>query len=198
MVSRSYIFGVFGILRKISRIPIILARNGFIHSFRLIYIYLISSIVLKILPIYIRFYVKTRIIMDKYYYVNKEIRYLLTHNFMIGWRVPSEPAIMRISDIDFDNGSIVITEPKKHQRKRIIIPEEHILTGKRYKSFKNWVDYWRPKVENQHSGDYLYLRPNGKPFTNDSLRMQLSRNVKPVWNKYYPMYLDIGVPLLGY
>lgn len=105
---------------------------------------------------------------------------------MIGWRVPSEPAIMKLSNIDFENDTIIITEPKKHHRTRIIIPEEFILTSKRYKSFKNWVDYWRPKVVNQYSGEYLYLRPDGKPFTDYCLRMRLSRAVKPVWDGYYP------------
>lgn len=123
---------------------------------------------------------------SKDHYENSLIQYLLTHNFIIGWRVPSEPTIMKVSDIDFDNGSIVITEPKKHKRKRIIIPEEDILTSRRYKSFKNWVDYWRPKVENQYSKEYLYLQSNGKPFTDCCLRMRLSRKVKPVWSNYYP------------
>ena len=30
---------------------------------------------------------------------------------------------------------------------------------------KNWIDTWRPKVENQYSGDALYLQHDGKPFT---------------------------------
>ena len=119
-------------------------------------------------------------------YQNALIQYLLCHSFIIGWRVPSEPCILKVSDVDFENGVITITEPKKRYRQRIIIPENFILNGKRYKSFKNWIDCWRSKVENQYSKDFLYLQPNGKPFTKDTLRMRLSRYVKPVWNGYNP------------
>jgi len=119
-------------------------------------------------------------------YQNNLIQYLLCHNFMLGWRVPSEPAIMKTTNIDLDNECILIVEPKKHHRKRTIYPEPFIINGRRYKSFKNWLDYWRPKVENQYSKDYLYLQPDGRPFTDDTLRMKLSRAVKPVWSGYYP------------
>lgn len=109
-----------------------------------------------------------KLLTHKYFkdsYINKLVQHLLTHNFIIGWRVPSEPTIIRVSDNDFDNGSI-------------IIPEEYIMAGKRYKIFKNQVDYCRPKVENQYSGDYLYLQPSGKPFTKDSLKMRLFKKHK--------------------
>jgi integrase len=119
-------------------------------------------------------------------YQNNLIQYLLCHNFMLGWRVPSEPAIMKTTNIDLDNECILIVEPKKHNRKRTIYPEPYIINGRRYKSFKNWIEHWRPKVANQYSKDFLYLQPDGRPFTNDTLRIKLSRAVKPVWNGYYP------------
>ena len=119
-------------------------------------------------------------------YTNALIQYQLSHNFIVGWRVPSEPCILKVRDVDCEGGYVTITEPKKRNRKRPIIPEDNILNGKRYKSFKNWIDYWRPKVANQYSDDFFYLRPDGKPFTNDTLRMFLYRNVHPVWNCYRP------------
>lgn len=119
-------------------------------------------------------------------YTNSLIQYLHTHNFLIGWRVPSEPTILKINDVDFETDTLTITEPKKGNRQRIIIPDDFIWTNTRNKSFKNWLDYWRPKVENQYSKDFVYLKPDGKPFTKDSLRVMLSKYTKSVWPDYHP------------
>jgi hypothetical protein len=122
-------------------------------------------------------------------YENALYQYLMFHNFFIGWRVPSEPLMMSIKDIDIDNkgrGSIVITETKKRYSKRIIIPEKYVISSPTYKSFKNWIDHWRPRVANQYSGDALYLQPNGKPFTTRYLGKKLSENGKKVWPYYQP------------
>jgi site-specific recombinase XerD len=122
-------------------------------------------------------------------YENALYQYMMFHNFFIGWRVPSEPCEMTVKDIDIDSkgrGSIIITETKKRYSKRIIIPEKYVLSAPTYKSFKNWIDNWRPKVENQYSGDALYLQPNGKPFTVRYLGKKLSENGKKVWPHYQP------------
>ena len=122
-------------------------------------------------------------------YENALYQYLMFHNFFIGWRVPSEPSIMSIKDVDIDGkgrGSIVITETKKRYSKRVIIPERYVISSPTYKSFKNWIEHWRPKVENQYSGDALYLQPNGKPFTVRYLGKKLSENGKKVWSHYQP------------
>ena len=116
-------------------------------------------------------------------------QYMMFHNFFIGWRVPSEPCAMTIDDVDIDNkgrGSITITETKKHRSKRTVIPEKSVLSAPTYKSFKNWIDKWRPKVENQYSGDSLYLQPSGKPFTVRFLGMKLSEKGKELWKPYQP------------
>ena len=60
------------------------------------------------------------------------------------------------------------------------------MDGKTRKSFKNWIDHWRPKVENQYSGDALYLQPSGKPFTVRHLGHKLSEHGKKVWQHYQP------------
>ena len=124
-------------------------------------------------------------------YENALMQYLLTHNFIVGWRIPSEPAVMKIQDVKVDGrnrGYIKITEPKKHFSTRHITPKE-IMTNRRRKSFKNWIDHWRQKVENQYSGDALYLRPNGRPFENkEQLRMFLNRKATPVIKKVFPEY----------
>jgi integrase len=123
-------------------------------------------------------------------YENALIQYILTHNFVIGWRIPSEPAILKTTDIKIDDqerGYIIITEPKKHNSTRLINPEE-IMINRRRKSFKNWLEVWRPKVENQYSNDYVYLKPNGKPFSKESLRMFLNRNAAPLIKQIFPEY----------
>jgi len=109
----------------------------------------------------------------------------------VGWRIPSEPAVMKIQDVKIDGrnrGYIKITEPKKHFSTRHITPKE-IMTNKRRKSFKNWIDAWRPKVENQYSGDALYLRSDGRPFENkEQLRMYLNRKTTKIIKEIFPEY----------
>ena len=87
---------------------------------------------------------------------------------MIGWRTPSEICEMTVNDVIIDSkgrGSITITETKKRRSQRTILPENFILSSQSHKSIKNWIDHWRSKVENQYSGDSLYLQPSGKPLT---------------------------------
>ncbi len=126
---------------------------------------------------------------SKDHYENALYQYLMFHNFFIGWRVPSEPCVMTTDNINIDEigrGTITITETKKRKSQRTIIPEKTILSAPTYKSFKNWIDHWRPKVENQYSGNALYLQPNGKPFTVRYLGKKLSENGKKIWSPYQP------------
>ena len=122
-------------------------------------------------------------------YENALYQYLFFHSFMIGWRVPSEIIEMTTDDIIIDSngrGCITITETKKHRQKRTILPEKSILSSKVHKSFKNWIDHWRPKVENQYSGNALYLQPSGKPFTINHFRNKLSHFGKKIWQPFQP------------
>lgn len=116
-------------------------------------------------------------------------RYLFYHSFLIGWRVPSEICEMTVNDVIIDNkgrGSITITETKKSRSRRTILPENFILSSRSHKSIKNWIDKWRPKVENQYSGDVLYLQPSGKPFTVRHLGHKLSKHGKKIWSYFRP------------
>ena len=122
---------------------------------------------------------------SKNLYKNALIQYILVHGFTIGWR-PSEIIIQKVSDVFLDDGYIIITETKKNGQPRQIFPEKDLMTNLRRKSMKNWIEHWRPKVANQYSKDYLYIQPNGRPFTRAYLRKYLSQNVKPVWNYYHP------------
>jgi len=122
-------------------------------------------------------------------YENALYQYLFYHSFLIGWRTPSEIIELTVDDIHFegeDRGYITITETKKHRRKRTVLPESFILTSKSHKSFRNWLDIWRPKVENQYSGNALYLRPDGKPFTINHLRRKMSEYGRRIWEPFRP------------
>jgi integrase len=116
-------------------------------------------------------------------------QYLFSHSFLIGWRVPSEPCEMTLNDVIIDSdgfGSVTITEPKKNRSERTIVPEKHILSSLSHKSLRNWIDKWRPRAENQYSGDALYLWPSGKPITKETLRCKLSEHGKKIWPHFRP------------
>jgi len=122
-------------------------------------------------------------------YMNKLVQTLHFHNFMIGMRAPSELANMKVSNVEIDergNGIIKIVQQKRHGKLRIISPRKEVLSSHKYKSFKNWIDHWRPKVENQYSGDYLYLKPDGRPFTPANLGKLLRETGKKIYPKYHP------------
>lgn len=119
-------------------------------------------------------------------YENALYQYMMFHSFMIGMRMPSEMYCLNVSDIHLEDGYIIIHEEKKYGQQRQIFLENDILTRTTRKSLKNWIDKWRPKVENQYSGDRLFLSPSGKPFSKDYLRTRLSIQGKKVWNDYHP------------
>jgi hypothetical protein len=126
---------------------------------------------------------------SKNLYETRLYQYLFRFGFLIGVRTPSEILELKLSDIyfeDFGRSYLIITEPKKYKSKRVIVPEKNIMTNRRYKSLKNYIDIWRPKVENQYSGDALFLRPDGRPFNESYLRRKLSKHGKKIWPYYKP------------
>jgi len=119
-------------------------------------------------------------------YENALYQYIILHSFVIGMRMVSEIVTMKVGDIFLDDGYIIIHEAKKYNQPRQIFLEKEIMTMAKRKSFKNWIEKWRPKIENQYSGDYLFLQPNGKPFECEQLRHKLSKLGKQVWPEYKP------------
>jgi integrase len=116
-------------------------------------------------------------------------QYMFFHSYMIGWRVPSEIITMKTTDVRIDDPipHIIITEPKKRRNTRPLFDvETAILTSKVHKSFKNWADHWRPRVENQYSGDSFYLWPSGKPVTIRTLGHMLSIQGKKIHEEFRP------------
>ena len=93
---------------------------------------------------------------------------------------------MTIDNVILEARQIIVVETKKAKSVRTLILEKALMNSKVHKSFKNWIDHWRPKVENQYSNDALYLQPSGKPFTIRHLGHKLSKHGKKIWKYYQP------------
>ena len=122
-------------------------------------------------------------------YETKLYQYLFFFGFLVGVRPPSEIVELKVSDVFLeDNGRsyLIVTEPKKYKSQRVVVPEKQIMIDSTCKSLKNYIDIWRPKVENQQSGDALFLRPDGRPFSSEYLRDKLSKHGKKVWPYFRP------------
>jgi len=118
-------------------------------------------------------------------YNNALIQYSLLHSFMIGWRNPSELCVLTVDDVNVEDGIVIITEPKKHYSTRMLAPGYSIMNGKNRKSFRYYLDHWRPKVENQYSKNAFYLREDGRPIEIDQYRAFIQRCVKPEFPKFH-------------
>ena len=116
-------------------------------------------------------------------YLGLFTQYLLTHQFIIGCR-PSEIVIQTCSNVFPDDGYIIIVETKKYSQQRQVWVEPDVLSRQQRKSIKNWLDYVRPKYENQYSGDYLYIQENGRPWTVAYLRKIIVPMVKRQWSPF--------------
>jgi integrase len=117
---------------------------------------------------------------------NTLIRTLLTVGFHIGLR-PEELITIKVKDVFLDEGYIFIREQKKKYRERQVWIDDAVMTSRRQNSLRNWIDLWRPKIENEKSGDYLFIQKDGSPFPSEhALRMYLMPFVKPVWNDFCP------------
>lgn len=126
---------------------------------------------------------------SKNLYETKLYQYIFFFGFLVGVRAPSEIVELKVSDVYLeDNGRsyLIVTEPKKYKSQRVVVPEKQIMITPTCKSLKNYIDIWRPRVENQDSGDALFLRPDGKPFTAECLRRNLSKHGKKIWSHYRP------------
>jgi len=119
-------------------------------------------------------------------YENALIRTLLTFGFHAGVR-PEELIDIRLNDIKLDEGYIIITERKKHSRKRQIWLDDPVLYSKQQNSLKNYLDIWRPRTKPKTTNSFLFIQKNGEPFpSEDAFRMYLAPFVKPIWKDFKP------------
>lgn len=120
------------------------------------------------------------------YYTNALIKTILTVGFNAGLR-PEELIIIKVDDVKFEEGYILIREQKKRFRERQIWIEDSVMNSRQQNSLKNWINIWRKKEENKLSGDILFIQKGGKPFpSEDALRMFLSPYCKQVWQEFCP------------
>jgi integrase len=124
---------------------------------------------------------------SKNQYTAKLYQYIFFFGFTIGVRPPSELCNLNVTDIIIEGkrGSVTITEEKKHGHKRTVIPERFILVSPNRKSLKNYIDKWRPMVADD-SEIALFLTPEGKRFTPDYLRAQLTQHGQKIWKPFHP------------
>jgi integrase len=114
------------------------------------------------------------------------IRTIITVGFHLGLR-PEELVILKIRDIYFDDGYIIIHEQKKKNRARQVWLDDRVLNCRRNSSLRNWVHIWRKRYATEESKDFLFIQKDGKPFPSENaLRMFLSPYCKPVWNPFCP------------
>jgi len=140
-------------------------------------------------PYVVRQFAKFQYFPNAKCYNNKLFQHIHFHNFMVGPRAPSELAILKTDNVKVDfegNGTLCLVQPKRHGEKRIITMNKSVLSSYNYKSFKNYIDRIRPKVENQYSKDYLYLQESGKPFKVAHLGKCMSQTGKMVWEGFHP------------
>lgn len=131
------------------------------------------------------------IINYNFYPDNKEftklMQYIHAHNFWIGPRPPSELSLLKTDSFNFEEGYIDVIEQKIHYSVRTIYPENPIMIGKTRKSFKNYIDYVRPKFVSQHSGNALYIGVrDGKPIGPGYMGRLLGETGRMVYPLYSP------------
>jgi site-specific recombinase XerD len=118
-------------------------------------------------------------------YENALWGHIAFQGFLIGPRPVSEMPIMKKDNIHIDEGFIHFYQPKVDSW-RMPVLEKDVMSRDTRKSYKNWIDNWRPKVENQYSKDFVYLQPNGKPFTKDYFRKKINQNYKQIYPQFHP------------
>jgi len=117
---------------------------------------------------------------------NSLIRTILTLGFHTGLR-PGELITLKVEDIYFDEGYIIIREQKKKFRERQIWIDDPVMTSRQQNSLRNWINIWRPRRKTELSENILFIQKDGKPFpSEDALRMYLSPFCKPVWKDFKP------------
>jgi len=140
----------------------------------------------KIIPLLIDVYRLIHFGYSKIPEINALWQYQMFHGFTVGWRSPSEPAILKLDDVNVDDWYINFYQPKVDSW-RFSDLEPEVMKYSNRMSFKNWIDKWRPKFVSQYSGEYVYLEPkSGRPWNKGSLRNSLNKMGKMVWPNFHP------------
>lgn len=120
-------------------------------------------------------------------YENVLLQTIVFMGFNFGMRPPSEICNLNLEDIAINKdgtGYIRIHEDKKHRKHRLIYPyNKTVLSSPVFKTPKNYIKNWRHKVVKKHSGNALFLQPDGKRVTKYYLRDHIAPIGKRVCNE---------------
>jgi len=101
-----------------------------------------------------------------------------------GMRPPSEIVNLDLQNIVINKdgtGYIWIKEEKKGNIERQYFPfNKKVLSSKVYRTPANYINTWRSRVANIHSGEALFLQPNGERVTGKYIRDHISKTGKIV------------------
>lgn len=125
-------------------------------------------------------------------YENALLQTIVFLGFNFGMRPPSEICNLDLDDVTINKdgtGYIRIHEKKKRGRKRIIIPyNKTVLSSPVFKTPKNYIDNWRPKVENYRLEKALFLQPNGNRIIDHYLTRKITPVAKKIAGDYFRLY----------
>lgn len=118
-------------------------------------------------------------------YDNALLRYMLAISIALGFRFPSEAWAAKVTDLNLDRHTIVVTEPKKSRKRRLVLIEpEWMCCGRNVMNLQQWLR-WRAKVEPRT--DALFPRADGTPFPSpDAMRKRLYDVVIPRFPWFNP------------
>jgi len=106
--------------------------------------------------------------------------------FNTGVRPPSEIVALDVDDVDCDARRVTVTEVKKGGKQHDIEPvETFVLDGPNSKSLKNYLENWRPFVDDGESDAFL-LNSKRRRFNVRLLGHKLSELGKEVWPRFQP------------
>ena len=101
-----------------------------------------------------------------------------------GMRPPSEIINLDLENVNINKngaGYIWIIEDKKNGVERQYFPyDKKVLSSKVYRTPLNYINTWRPKVKNEHSGNALFLQPNGRRITGKWLTTHIVNRGKQI------------------
>ena len=125
-------------------------------------------------------------------YENVLLQSIVFIGFNFGMRPPSEIVNLNVDDVKINNdgtGYIKITEKKKRNKPRIIIPfNKSALSSNVFKTPGNYIKNWRWKKENDKSGDALFLQTNGRRITEKYIRSHIVPVAKSIVGNYFHLY----------
>jgi len=120
-------------------------------------------------------------------YDNALVKTLLTFDFMVGPRFPSEAHVLKLRDFRPDPHVLVVTEPKKSLRRRTLLLEpEWLCCSNRHYSLGHYLP-WRDKVDPERKQEAFFLRSDGKPFPSKyALGKFVNQLVQPKFPWFHP------------